>query len=54
MERISNTKKVYIEDQNKLDAKYIRYIYSLLRYEYVRNQCINSRVRYVYQSYYFY
>ncbi|XP_043524591.1 uncharacterized protein LOC122536347 [Frieseomelitta varia] len=45
MERISNIRKVYIEDQNKLDAKYIRYIYSLLRYEYVRNQCINSRVR---------
>ncbi|CAK9824710.1 hypothetical protein ANTRET_LOCUS2835 [Anthophora retusa] len=45
MERINNPKKIYIEDQNKLDAKYIKYIYSLLRYEYVRNQCINTRVR---------
>ncbi|KOC63641.1 hypothetical protein WH47_00709, partial [Habropoda laboriosa] len=45
MERINNSKKIYVEDQNKLDAKYIKYIYSLLRYEYVRNQCINTRVR---------
>lgn len=47
MERIKNPRKVYIEDQNKLDAKYIKYIYSLLRYEYVSNQCVNYRVRYV-------
>ncbi|XP_003401094.2 uncharacterized protein LOC100645576 isoform X2 [Bombus terrestris] len=45
MERINNSKKIYTEDQNRLDAKYIKYIYSLLRYEYVRSQCINSRVR---------
>ncbi|XP_076302850.1 uncharacterized protein LOC143221254 [Lasioglossum baleicum] len=45
MERINNPKKINIEDQNKLDAKYIKYIFSLLRYEYVRNQCINYRVR---------
>ncbi|XP_034193673.1 uncharacterized protein LOC117610420 [Osmia lignaria lignaria] len=45
MERIKNPRKVYIEDQNKLDAKYIKYIYSLLRYEYVNNQCVNYRVR---------
>ncbi|XP_076165548.1 uncharacterized protein LOC143145747 [Ptiloglossa arizonensis] len=45
LERIYNSKKIYSEDQNKLDNKYIKYIYSLLRYEYVRNQCINCRVR---------
>lgn len=45
IERISNPMKSSIEVQNKLDTKYIKYIYSLLRYEYVRNQCINNRVR---------
>lgn len=46
LERINNSKKIYIEDQNKLDAKYVKYIYSLLRlYEYVKNQCINYRIR---------
>ncbi|KZC05935.1 hypothetical protein WN55_06110, partial [Dufourea novaeangliae] len=45
LERIHNPKKVYSEDQNKLDTKYIKYISSLMKYEYVRNQCINSRVR---------
>ncbi|CAL7938137.1 unnamed protein product [Xylocopa violacea] len=45
IERVNNFNKTSAEDQNKLDAKYIKYIYSLLRYEYVRNQCINYRVR---------
>ncbi|XP_054009935.1 uncharacterized protein LOC128893142 [Hylaeus anthracinus] len=45
LERIHNPHQTYSEDQNKLDAKYIKYIYSLLRYEYVRSQCINCRVR---------
>lgn len=46
LERINNSKKIYIEDQNKLDAKYVKYIYSLLRlYEYMKNQCINYRIR---------
>lgn len=43
LERINNSKKIYIEDQNKLDAKYVKYIYSLLRHEYMKNQCINYR-----------
>lgn len=30
---------------NNLDLKYIRYIYSLMRYEYVKQDCINNRVR---------
>ncbi|XP_016919403.1 uncharacterized protein LOC108002309 [Apis cerana] len=45
LERINNSKKIYIEDQNKLDAKYVKYIYSLLKHEYVKNQCINYRIR---------
>ena len=44
MEKLNNP-MISIEDQNKLDTKYIKYIYSLLRYEYVKNQCINYRVR---------
>ena len=44
MEKLNNP-KISIEDQNRLDTKYIKYIYSLLRYEYVRNQCVNCRVR---------
>ncbi|XP_043265925.1 uncharacterized protein LOC122405327 isoform X1 [Colletes gigas] len=45
LEKIHNPKNIYSEDQNKLDTKYIKYIYSLLRYEYMRNQCVNCRVR---------
>ncbi|XP_014205479.1 uncharacterized protein LOC106637283 [Copidosoma floridanum] len=35
----------YESDNNNMDAKYIRYIFSLLRYEYVKADCINNRVR---------
>ncbi|XP_003426490.1 uncharacterized protein LOC100680275 [Nasonia vitripennis] len=38
----------YVEGENDntdLDSKYLRYIYSLLRYEYVKQDCINNRVR---------
>ncbi|XP_012143952.2 uncharacterized protein LOC105662880 [Megachile rotundata] len=45
IERIKNSKKIYMEDQHKLDAKYIKYIYSLSRYEYINNRCFNYRVR---------
>lgn len=45
IDRINNPMNSCVEVQNKLDTKYIKYIYSLLRYEYVRNQCINNRVR---------
>lgn len=45
IERIKNSKKIYMEDQYKLDAKYVKYIYSLSRYEYLNNRCFNYRVR---------
>ncbi|TGZ58084.1 Uncharacterized protein DBV15_09702 [Temnothorax longispinosus] len=44
IERI-NPVKMHEQMHNKLDTKYLKYIYSLLRYEYVRNQCCNNRVR---------
>lgn len=47
IEKINNPAKTYDEMHNSLDTKYLKYIYSLLRYEYVRNQCCNNRVRYV-------
>ncbi|XP_034936670.1 uncharacterized protein [Chelonus insularis] len=31
--------------ENSLDTKYVKYIYSLLRYEYFKNNCCNNRVR---------
>ncbi|XP_063993388.1 uncharacterized protein LOC135171035 [Diachasmimorpha longicaudata] len=31
--------------ENSLDSKYLHYIYSLLRFEYVKNNCSNHRVR---------
>lgn len=45
IEKINNPAKTYDEMHNSLDTKYLKYIYSLLRYEYVRNQCCNNRVR---------
>lgn len=45
IQRINNPRKMRIEDQSRLDTKYLKYIYSLLRYEYVRQQCMNYRVR---------
>ncbi|XP_071560263.1 uncharacterized protein [Temnothorax nylanderi] len=45
IERINNPVKMHEQMHNKLDTKYLKYIYSLLRYEYVRNQCCNNRVR---------
>ncbi|XP_076651162.1 uncharacterized protein LOC143358131 [Halictus rubicundus] len=45
LERIHNHTKIYSEDQNKLDSKYIKYIYSLMKLEYVKNVCVNFRVR---------
>lgn len=45
VERINNPKETYIEDPNELDAKYARYIYCLLKYEFVWNECKNRRVR---------
>ncbi|KYN35840.1 hypothetical protein ALC56_09631 [Trachymyrmex septentrionalis] len=44
IEKINNPIKTY-EQLHNLDTKYLKYIYSLLRYEYVRNQCCNNRVR---------
>ncbi|XP_011253471.1 uncharacterized protein LOC105249590 [Camponotus floridanus] len=44
IERINNIAKIH-EIYNNLDEKYLKYIYSLLRYEYVKNQCCNNRVR---------
>ncbi|XP_011160012.1 uncharacterized protein LOC105196006 [Solenopsis invicta] len=44
IERINNPTKIY-EQMDNLNTKYLKYIYSLLRYEYVRNQCCNNRVR---------
>ncbi|XP_036150761.1 uncharacterized protein LOC118648547 [Monomorium pharaonis] len=45
IERINNPVKTYEQMHNNLNSKYLKYIYSLLRYEYVRNQCCNNRVR---------
>ncbi|XP_076240623.1 uncharacterized protein LOC143183092 [Calliopsis andreniformis] len=45
IKRINNPMDMYVEDQSKLDIKYLKYIYSLLRYEYVKNHCTNYRVR---------
>ncbi|XP_011633373.1 uncharacterized protein LOC105424702 [Pogonomyrmex barbatus] len=45
VKRINNPVKMYEETNNNLDTKYLKYIYSLLRYEYMRNQCCNNRVR---------
>lgn len=45
IERINNLGKTYEEIHNNLDEKYLKYIYSLLRYEYLKNQCCNNRVR---------
>ncbi|XP_018406742.1 PREDICTED: uncharacterized protein LOC108782859 [Cyphomyrmex costatus] len=45
IEKINNPVKTYEQMHNNLDTKYLKYIYSLLRYEYVRNQCCNNRVR---------
>ncbi|KAG7190624.1 hypothetical protein KM043_006708 [Ampulex compressa] len=45
IERISHHDNITADVQNRLDAKYIKYIYSLLRYEYMKNQCCNNRVR---------
>ncbi|RLU21378.1 hypothetical protein DMN91_005751 [Ooceraea biroi] len=45
IKKINNTAKTYDEMYNSLDMKYLKYIYSLLRYEYARNQCCNNRVR---------
>lgn len=33
------------QSQITLDEKYLKYIYSLLRFEYVKNNCCNNRVR---------
>lgn len=45
IKRINNIAKTYDQIYNNLDEKYLKYIYSLLRYEYVKNQCCNNRVR---------
>lgn len=45
IEKINNPAEIYEEMHNSLDTKYLKYIYSLLRYEYVKNQCCNNRVR---------
>lgn len=46
IERINNLGKTNEEiHNNNLDEKYLKYIYSLLRYEYLKNQCCNNRVR---------
>ena len=34
-------------DNKSLDSKYARYIFSLFRDEYIQNDCVNNRVRYV-------
>lgn len=38
-------KNSYESMENSLDEKYLKYIYSLLKYEYVQNKCCNQRVR---------
>lgn len=45
IEKVNNPARIYDEVDNSLDTKYLKYIYSLLRYEYVKNQCCNNRVR---------
>ncbi|KAL0108956.1 hypothetical protein PUN28_014216 [Cardiocondyla obscurior] len=45
IEKINSPMKTYEQMNNNLDTKYLKYIYSLLRYEYMRNQCCNNRVR---------
>ncbi|XP_078033311.1 uncharacterized protein LOC144468052 [Augochlora pura] len=45
LERIRNLTKMYGKDQNKLDSKYLKYIYSLMQNEYSNNECTNFRVR---------
>lgn len=45
IERTNNIAKIYEQIYNNLDEKYLKYIYSLLRYEYVKNQCCNNRIR---------
>ncbi|XP_011311146.1 uncharacterized protein [Fopius arisanus] len=35
----------YRSEENSLDSKYLNYVYSLLRFEYVQNNCYNYRVR---------
>lgn len=45
IETINNLAKASEKIHNNLDTKYLKYIYSLLRYEYVTNECCNNRVR---------
>ncbi|XP_014477876.1 PREDICTED: uncharacterized protein LOC106746147 [Dinoponera quadriceps] len=45
IEMVNNPAKASEKIHNHLDTKYLKYIYSLLRYEYVANECCNNRVR---------
>ncbi|XP_015124778.1 uncharacterized protein LOC107046634 [Diachasma alloeum] len=46
IERINNLRNCYYRsEENSLDSKYLNYVYSLLRFEYLKNNCCNHRVR---------
>lgn len=40
----------YDSIESSLDEKYVKYIFSLLRYEYMKNKCCNNRVRFVFEN----
>lgn len=54
IEMVNNLAKANEKIHNNLDTKYLKYIYSLLRYEYVANKCCNNRVRCVCTHIYLY
>ncbi|XP_066589229.1 uncharacterized protein [Prorops nasuta] len=45
IEKLNNNATNPYKFETHLDAKYVKYIYSLLRYEFVKNQCCNNRTR---------
>ncbi|XP_011142801.1 uncharacterized protein LOC105185176 [Harpegnathos saltator] len=45
IETVNNIMKAGEKIHTNLDMKYLKYIYSLLRYEYMTNECCNNRVR---------
>ncbi|XP_033208046.1 uncharacterized protein LOC117167317 [Belonocnema kinseyi] len=45
IKQINSPVNLYSHGNGTLDTKYLKYMYSLLRYEYIRQDCCNSRVR---------
>lgn len=45
VQQISSPTNLYNEENSTLDTKYLKYVFSLLRYEYINQDCCNSRVR---------